>query len=797
MRVLYLEDNPGDADLTRRELRKSDPGMQIETVSTIKDAMDRLDALETAIRDGQPSLYDLALLDMHLPDGSGLSVAGHIRHRSLPLATVVLTGSGDEESVLSALRAGADDYVAKRHEYWSQLSRTLRSALDSFRSKNAKRMRPIRLLCAEPNEADIRLMRRHLAMYAPFIRVEVVHTGAEMLARLPLTGPCKDADVLLLDYRLPDMNALELLKELNQIRHLGAPTIINTGLGSEDVAIQAIKLGAADYIVKSQGYLDRLPLVVENVFYRARAEREQEALRESELRLRTIIETDPECVQVLGTAGEILEMNRAGLTMLEAESMESVRGRDFRSFLGAGYEESFASLFGGVMAGRTGKLEFQIVGLKGKRLWVDTHAAPMRNAAGGIATFLGITRDITERKNNEERLRQTQKMNAFGQLAGGVAHDFNNQLAAIQGYAEMLSARLTQPDLKRFAASIETAAKRSAELTRNLLTFARQAPSQSIPLDVHALVNETMELLDRTIDKRITVSSRLLAEPSTIMGDPSQFQNALLNLALNARDSMPEGGDLSFSTEIVALGAAGAGPAHREAVPHSDPNLNLADGLYLHLSIADSGHGMTEEVKRRLFEPFFTTKPIGKGTGMGLASVFGTVKIHHGAITLASEPGHGTVFHLYFPSRDQGVDNSARIAIKPAVGRLGLLVVDDEPMLRELLADLLIQEGHVVYTAGDGREAVKVYRDARARIDLVILDMIMPEMGGRDTYRALTEINPDIRVLLSSGYTPNEEIQEILDEGILGLLHKPYTKAHMDSAIAKAMQPRASQTGLL
>ena len=566
MRVLYLEDNPADADLTLRALRKSDPETQVEVVGTVGLALARLDRFEAEAARGEPQSIDLALLDMSLPDGSGLGVVNRIRHASLPLAAVVLTGTGDEDTVLAALRSGADDYIAKRPDYWAGLFPILQSALQTFRSNTARRQGPIRILYAEHNASDVLLMRRHMGAHAPFIHVETVHTGSEALARLPLAGPgTAGIDLLLLDYRLPDMNALELLKEVSQVRKLEIPTIVNTGLGSEDIALQALKLGAADYLVKSTGYLERLPLVIENAFFRFRAERERKALRESELRLRTIIDTDPECVLVLGEEGAIQEVNPAGVAMFEAASQADLVGVEFADLVLPAFAGGFRTLFREAMEGRNGTLEYRVKGLKGTERWVDTHAAPMRDAEGRIAFFLGITRDITERKGNEDRMHQTQKMNAFGQLAGGVAHDFNNQLGAILGYAEMLVERCDQPELKRFAVSIEKAAKRSAELTRNLLTFARQAPSQSIALDVHALIDETVGLLERTIDKRIVVNSTLSARFSTILGDPTQIQNAILNLALNARDAMPEGGTLLFSTEMV--GSAPPPPRLRSKRP--------------------------------------------------------------------------------------------------------------------------------------------------------------------------------------------------------------------------------------
>jgi PAS domain S-box-containing protein len=791
MKVLYLEDNPNDAALTLRTLRKAVPVIDVEVVATVAEAMERLDKVQAAIAASAPSPYDLVLLDMHLPDGSGLNVAASIRHRALPLAIVVLTGSGDEESVLAAIRSGADDYAAKRPEYWNGLDGILCAALEGFRSQTIMRGRRIRLLCAEPNPADIHLMRRLLATQAPHVDVETVATGKEILDRLPLTGHVSNTDVLLLDYRLPDTNALDLLREIRQVRRLDLPVIVNTGMGSEEVVLQALKLGAADYLTKAPGYLDRLLLVVERAYYRASTERERTALIESELRMRTIIETEPEGVMLLDSAGRILQSNPAGLSMFQAESLDRLRLKPLESFVPPGFLESFRGLFREVMSGKAGIIESRVKGLKGAERWVDIHAAPMAGANAKETLFLGIIRDITERKENEERLRHTQKMNAFGQLAGGVAHDFNNQLAAILGYSEMLSARIDDPEMKRYAESIEKAARRSSELTRNLLTFARQAPSQSIPVDIHSLVGETVDLLERTIDKRIVVSSRLEARPSIILGDPSLVQNALLNLALNARDAMPEGGSLVIATETIRIGP-GSNGATPYALPPSIHGIQLPDGHYLHLTVSDTGTGMTDEIQQRIFEPFFTTKPVGKGTGMGLASVFGTVKLHLGAITLMSAPGQGTVFHLYFPISKEALHPDDEIGTeKPKLRSLGILVVDDEAILRELLVDLLNQEGHTVYSASTGVEAIKIYESQGKKIDLVILDMIMPELGGRETFRALRRMNPVLKVLLSSGYSPNEEIQDIMDEGILGILHKPYSKSNLEEAIFRAVSKNA------
>lgn len=288
MKILYLEDNPGDADLARRELARVAPDIQLLIVPRVADAVARLQAFEESFQRGNPPLFDAVLCDVHLPDGSGLAVLAHARSRALPLPVVVLTGSGDEETVLAALRAGADDYIAKTNTLWSQLPGVLRKAQQRFQNEVARHQRPLRLLYVEHNEHDIALTCRHFAHHAPHILIEIVHTAQDALQRLPASGDVADIDVLLLDFRLPGMSAIEALKEIRQERALELPVILTTGQGTEEIALQAVKLGAADYIVKSENYLFRLPFAVENSFYRAQSVREQNALRESEERVRQL-----------------------------------------------------------------------------------------------------------------------------------------------------------------------------------------------------------------------------------------------------------------------------------------------------------------------------------------------------------------------------------------------------------------------------------------------------------------------------------------------------------------------------
>ena len=404
----------------------------------------------------------------------------------------------------------------------------------------------------------------------------------------------------------------------------------------------------------------------------------------------------------------------------------------------------------------------------------------------GAAYSCAFTRDITERRMIERRLRQSEKMEAIGQLAGGIAHDFNNQLAGIVGYAELLrNALADRPALAGYAEAILRAADRSSDLTRQLLAFSRRGKYLSAPVDLHQILGEVVLMLERSIDKRIVIKSRLLAECAVVKGDPSQLENALLNLAINARDAMPDGGLLVLSTEVVALD---------EAFCAESP-FQLSPGPHVKVVVADTGVGMDEAIQVRLFEPFFTTKEAGRGTGMGLAAVYGTVKSHQGAVTVHSEPNRGTQVTLYFPLERSpaGPKNQAE-SVSPATPLAArVLLVDDEASVRETTAKMLTDLGCRVTTAADGEEALALFERVHQDIDLVILDLIMPKVGGRETFLGLRRIEPNLAVLLSSGYSVEGEVQAILELGARGFIEKPFRAADLACAIAAVLSDTAAR----
>jgi PAS domain S-box-containing protein len=392
----------------------------------------------------------------------------------------------------------------------------------------------------------------------------------------------------------------------------------------------------------------------------------------------------------------------------------------------------------------------------------------------GDRTIIAL-QDITEHL----ALQQARRLDSLGQLAGGVAHDFNNQLACILGFTEMLSNSCLDERQRRQVDKVLLACERAAALPRQMLAFARKSPGHSSPVEVHAVVNEVADILRRTIDRRITVVCELQATASVVVADASQLQNAILNLALNARDAMPDGGTLRFATSNLLVAENG---------PMAE-GLHLKPGRYLLCAVSDTGTGIDPAIRDRIFEPFFTTKPAGAGTGMGLSAVYGTARGLGGDISVDSRLGAGSRFILHLPVGEEAVAAPGPSARPIAPLRsAALLLVDDEDNLREVTADMLTQAGHRVTTCAGGAAAVELLRQrGPGAFDAIILDMVMPGMHGRDAYRAVRAIDPVVPVLIASGYMEDGSAHQESLDGVAGILSKPIRSHDLLLAIERCL----------
>ncbi len=523
------------------------------------------------------------------------------------------------------------------------------------------------------------------------------------------------------------------------------------------------------------------PLLVSHAHDITELKQTEAALRRSEEKYRLLVENSHDIIYTLDLAG-VFTFVSPGWTTLLGHPVAEVVGRSFAEFVHPDDLALCQQLVARCLATgeRQGGVEYRVRHADGAWRWHLSSAVPLRDEDGAVIGGEGIARDITDRKRAEEererlqaQLAQAQKLEAIGTLAGGIAHDFNNIMAGIlAGLASLeldLAPDARPPELQDMTALVE----RGAELTRQLLGFARRGKYDVRPLDLARVVAKTSAMYGRT-RKDITITLDLAPDLRAVLMDHAQLEQVLLNLFINAGQAMPEGGRLLLHSEAAAL-------TSEAATLHG-----VAPGPFVRLVIADTGVGMDAATRARVFEPFFTTKGAGKGTGLGLASVYGIVTNHGGVVTVESEPGRGTVFTLLLPATDRRDERSEPPATIQR-GKGTILIVDDEEQILTAYARLLQKMGYQVLTAAGGRQALELVRTHGDAISLVILDLIMPGLSGRQTYEALRTLSPGLKVLLSSGYAIDEQAKDLLAQGCRGFLQKPCNAATLSAKLRELL----------
>lgn len=497
----------------------------------------------------------------------------------------------------------------------------------------------------------------------------------------------------------------------------------------------------------------------------------EEALRQSKERFRQLSENAPDIIYLLGKDGAFTYVNPAWERLL-GHGKEEVLGRYFVDFVPPGEARTYVRIFKRVRDRKeiVRDADVTILDQEGKPHQFLCNAAPNTDERGEVTGLVGTFRDVTEQRRLEAQLRQAQKMEAVGTLAGGVAHDFNNLLMAILGNVSLMQLDLPEghPHRERLA-QIEHQVKRGSDLTSQLLGFARGGRYRVRPTDLNELVVRSAEMFGRT-HKEIQIHSRLDGRLWSVQVDQGQMEQVFLNLFINAWQAMPQGGQLYLETRNVVLDENYRKP------------YKVRPGRYVKVSVTDTGVGMDAKTLDRIFEPFFTTREVGGGTGLGLAAVYGIIKGHDGIINAYSEPGSGTTFNLYLPVSQEGlVPEGEQESEQERVerGAVLILLVDDEEMVREVSREILQGLGYTVVTAAGGEEAEALLRaslEGEGPVpDLVILDMIMPGVSGKETLERLKALRPELKILLCSGYALNGTAQEILDLGCDGFVQKPFT----------------------
>jgi PAS domain S-box-containing protein len=741
IRILHVEDVPADAELAERELRQAGFEFDIRRVET-------REAFLAALADFTP---DLILSDYRLPEFDGMQALRLAREHAPDVPVIITTGSVNEETAVACMKAGAADYVLKEH--LGHLGTAVESTLErqqlavdhrhTMESLNASQKALRALLDSSPDATLLLDSDGTVISCNRAVANEFGKSIREIVRRC------------IFDFMPTDVAAARR-KQVEEARVTGrtvryreeAPGRIH------DVILVPIE--------GEGGSMAQVAVFARDVtdLERARAD-----LARSELYFRSIIENSLDVTVVLALDAGFRYVSPAmeRLFGYRPEELQGSRAFDFihpedRPLV----EDSFRrALEDGT---RVEQMEFRFRHRDGSWRTISAMGKALPPETGVQGAIINA-RDVTERRQLEALLVQAQKMEAVGRLAGGVAHDFNNLLTVIQGYAELLGASLANdPERSESLGEIVRAAERAAALTRQLLAFSRRQVLETRVLDLGAVVADTEKMLRRLIGEDVEV---VVVKPATlghVKADPGQIEQVLLNLAVNSRDAMPGGGRLTVELADVTLDA-----------PFTTSHDSIPSGRYVVVSVRDTGSGMDAETLSHLFEPFFTTKEKGKGTGLGLATVFGIVKQSGGYVDVASAPGAGTTIRVYLPRTDARTTSGVRPRVSSRSGSETVLVVEDEAAVRNLVRAVLERKGYVVLAAQDGAGALELVDKHAGVIHVLLTDLVMPGMNGRDLAARVSARRPTIKVVFMSGYTADVPT-DLGTEGGPAFLSKPFNE---------------------
>jgi two-component system cell cycle sensor histidine kinase/response regulator CckA len=761
LKILHLEDDANDAELVEETLRGAELNDEITRVQNRTEFLAALDG----------GAWDLILADYALPSFDGLSALSIVRKRELETPFIFVTGTMGEATAVEALKRGATDYVLKTSlpRLPSVVQRALQEATDRRRRRAAEEalstseIRYRRLF--ETAQDGILLLDAETGVITeanPFLLKLLRYTAEEIVGKkLWEIGAILDV--------VASQDAFRNLQARGFVRYENIPLETKTG---ETKAVEFISntYWAGDKTV--------IQCNVRDITERTRAEAEN-------ARLVTAIEQSGEGVMITNTTGDIEYVNPA-FTRITGYALEEVLGRNPR-ILKSGKQDPtlYQRLWATILKGEIWHGELVNRRKDGKLYTEEMNIAPVRDSRGDITHFIATKHDVTERKHLEDQLRQAQKMEAVGRLAGGVAHDFNNLLTVINGYSDMLLDRVTGSDPTRGPVEeIRRAGDRAASLTRQLLAFSRQQVLEPKVLDLNELVADGEEMLRRLIGEDIDLAVVRASRLGRVKADPGQIFQILMNLAVNARDAMPQGGKLTIETSDVEFD---------EARAQRHP---IAPGRYVMLAVSDTGVGMDADTQARMFEPFFTTKEKGKGTGLGLAMVYGTVKQSGGFIWVYSEPGRGTTLKIHLP-RVEEVHELVRTSQPQrhsSAGTETVLLLEDEEAVRTLASVILQSSGYKVLESRSPEDALRIGEQCKEPIDLLLTDMVMPRMSGRQVAEHLASLRPALRVIFMSGYTDNALVHDGALEARSAFLQKPFTPLALARKVREVLDPDGTKS---
>ncbi|BCL33673.1 response regulator [Nostoc sp. MS1] len=753
IKVLLVEDNPGDAFLIQELIKEVNTAkVELETVEQLSDALTILAGDRYA---GIRPRFDVMLLDLSLPDSQGLDTFVRANRETKAIPIIVLTGIDDANLALRAMQAGAQDYLVKGQVTGDLLVRSMRYAIERQRVEEALRHSEERFRVALKNSPIFVFNQDTDLRYTWIYNPITGWTMEEMLGK-------QDSEIM----TEQDAQCLTAIKYNVLTTGSGTRQIvsINTPLGTKyyDLTVEPLRNESQEIVGVTCACID----ISERKLAEAKI-REQAALLN--------ITTDAICVRDL--ENKILFWNQGAENLYGWQADEAI-GKDTSELLFREPSPEIEAALLNVISQGNWQGELNKVTKAGKDVVVASRWSLVCDEQGKPKSILSVDTDITQKKHLEAQLFRTQRLESIGTLASGIAHDLNNILTPILAGAQLLPLKFPDADerTQHLLEILEINAKRGADLVKQVLSFARGVEGKRITLQLKHLIVEVIKILKETFPKSIEVYTDIPNNLWMVSGDSTQLHQVLMNLCVNARDAMPDGGRLTISAENLLIDEN-----------YARMNLEAKQGSYIVVTVSDTGVGIPEENLDRIFEPFFTTKAIGQGTGLGLSTVLGIVKSHGGFISVDSEPGRGTSFKVYLPAvADSEIPSCDHFIPPPGHGEL-ILIVDDEPSIQEITKTSLESYQYQTLVAGDGVEAIALYAKNADKISAVLMNIMLPVLDGLTTIRTLKKINPQVRIIATSGLISKTKLNEIVNTGANSFLAKPYTVNELLLALHEVM----------